>query len=79
MSRPTIGIIGMGPVGSILAAHLAKSGEDVVAEDILEKILSKIRSDGLRVSGIKSFSVKMEKTAKSLSRLSEYNPDIIFI
>jgi len=79
MKKPTIGIIGMGPVGSILAAHLAEGGEDVVAEDILEKILSKIRKDGLNVSGITKLTAKIGKTANSISELAGYDPDIIFI
>jgi len=79
MKKPTIGIIGMGPVGSILAAHLAKSGEDVVAEDILDKILSKIRKDGLNISGITKLTAKIDKTANSISKLAEYNPDIVFV
>jgi 2-dehydropantoate 2-reductase len=79
MRKRTIGIIGMGPVGSILAAHLAESGEDVVAEDILEKILSKIRGDGLKISGITKLTTKIKKTASSISELAEHNPSIIFI
>ena len=77
--KPTIGIIGMGPVGSILAAHLAKSGEDVVAEDILEEILSKIREEGLKISGITKVTARIDKTANSISELAEYDPSIIFI
>lgn len=76
---PTIGIIGMGPVGSILAAHLAKNGEDVVAEDILEKILSKIRKNGLRISGITKLTAMINKTADSITQLAEYDPKVIFI
>jgi len=77
--KPTIGIIGLGPVGSILAAHLAKSGEDVVAEDIVEKLLFKIRSEGLNISGITKLTAKINKTACSMSELSKFNPNIIFI
>jgi len=79
MKKPTIGIIGMGPVGSILAAHLAGSGQDVVAEDILEKILSKIRKEGLKISGITKLTSRIDKTASSISELAEYDPGIIFI
>ncbi|MFQ6065261.1 MAG: ketopantoate reductase family protein [Candidatus Bathyarchaeia archaeon] len=79
MKKSTIGVIGMGPVGSILAAHLAVSGEDVVAEDVVEKILSKVRKDGLNISGIKKLTARISKTAKSISELAEYDPDIIFI
>ncbi len=77
--KPTIGIIGMGPVGSILAAHLAKSGEDVVIEDIVKKLLLEIEKKGLNVSGITELTTKIGKTANSMIELAEFNPDIIFI
>jgi 2-dehydropantoate 2-reductase len=77
--KPTIGIIGLGPVGSILAAHLAKSGEDVVVEDIVEKLLLTAREEGLHISGVTELTAKIDKTASSMSELSRFNPDIIFI
>ena len=77
--KPTIGIVGLGPVGSVLAAHLAKSGEDVVVEDVVEKLLVKIRNEGLSVSGITQLTVKIDKTASSMSELSKFSPSIIFI
>lgn len=77
--KPTIGIIGLGPVGSILAAHLAKNGEDVVAEDVVEKLLLKIRDEGLNISGITKLTAKIDKTAHSMSELSKFSPGIIFI
>jgi 2-dehydropantoate 2-reductase len=77
--KPTIGIIGLGPVGSILAAHLAKSGQDIVAQDIIEPLLSKIEKEGLNISGITELTAKIGKTANSVSKLSKFNPNIIFI
>lgn len=77
--KPTIGIVGLGPVGSILAAHLAKSGEDVVVEDIVKELLLAVKEEGLRISGIKELTAKIDKTISSMSGLSNFNPDIIFI
>jgi len=77
--KQTIGIIGLGPVGSILAAHLAKSDQDIVAQDILENLLSKIEKEGLNISGITEFAAKIGKTANSISKLAEFGPSIIFI
>lgn len=77
--KSTIGIIGLGPVGSILAAHLAKSGQDIVAQDIIENLLSKIEKEGLNISGITELTAKIGKTANSVSKLSKFNPNIIFI
>ena len=77
--KPTIGIIGMGPVGSILAAHLADSGENVVAEDIVEDLLLEIRKQGLNVSGITELTATIHETAQSIAELAEYKPNIVFI
>jgi 2-dehydropantoate 2-reductase len=77
--KPTIAIIGLGPVGSILAAHLSKHGEDVVVEDIVEKLLQTVREEGLHISGIRELTAKIDKTASSISELARFNPEIIFI
>lgn len=77
--KPTIGIIGLGPVGTILAAHLAKHGEKVVVEDIMEKLLATIKDEGLHVSGIKELTARIDRTASSASELSNYNPDVVFV
>jgi len=80
MSRkPTIGIVGLGPVGSILAAHLVKGGVNMVAEDIAEDVLAGIKRDGLRVSGIRELSARIGKTAGSMAELAEFEPDIVFV
>ena len=79
MDRPTIGIIGLGPVGTILAAHLAKGGADVVVEDIAKELLVKVSKDGLRVSGIKKLSARVDKVVGSLAELAKFKPDIVFV
>jgi len=79
MDKPTIGIIGLGPVGSILAAHLVGRGVDVVVEDIAKELLAKIRKDGLKVSGIRDLSAQVDKVVGSLAELAEFQPDIVFV
>ena len=46
-----IAIIGCGAMGSVYAALLADSGNDVWAIDTWEEHISAIRSNGLRVEG----------------------------
>ena len=75
----TIGIIGLGPVGTTLAAHLAKGGADVVVEDIARELLVKIRKNGLRVSGIRKLSARVDKAVGSLAELAKFEPDIVFV
>jgi len=80
MSRKlTIGIVGLGPVGSILAAHLAKGGNDVVVEDVAKEVLAGVKRGGLKVSGIKEFSARIGKTAGSMAELAEFKPEIVFV
>jgi len=79
MNKPKIGIVGLGPVGSILAAHLAKGGVNVVLEDIAKELLSKIKKDGLRVSGIRELSARFDKVVSSMAELAQFKPDIIFV
>ena len=46
-----IAIIGCGAMGSVYAALLADSGNDVWAIDTWEEHISAIKSNGLRVEG----------------------------
>ncbi len=77
--KRTIGVIGIGPIGGILAAHLAKAGEDVVVVDILEGHLEEIRNNSLRISGIVDIEAKISKTCLSISELEDYDLDYLFV
>jgi len=79
VNKPTIGIIGLGPVGSILAAHLVKGGVNLVVEDIAKELLVKIKTDGLMVSGIRDLSVRFDKVVDSLTALAKFEPNIVFV
>jgi len=77
--KPTVGVIGLGPVGSILTAHLARSGVDVVVEDAVPNILLKVKQNGISVSGITQLTAKINKIAKAIPELAEFEPEIVFI
>jgi len=77
--KPTVGVVGLGPVGSILAAHLAKGEVDVVVEDVAKEILAGINRGGLRVSGIRELTVGIRKTAGSMKKLVEFEPEVVFV
>ncbi len=79
MKKPTVGIIGLGPIGSILAAHLTQSGENVVVEDVMQNILLKVKKDGLNISGITKITVKIDNIANSIPELAQFGPEIILI
>jgi len=77
--NPTIGIIGLGPVGSILAAHLAKSDVDVVVQDAMQNILLKVKQDGITISGISKLTARIDKIASSIPELADFGTEIVFI
>ena len=77
--KPTVGIIGLGPVGSILAAHLAKSKVDVVVQDAMPSIRLKVKQDGISVSGITQLTARIDKIASSTRELDEFGAEIVFI
>lgn len=79
IERPRVGVIGLGPVGSVLAAHLARGGAEVVAEDISKQVLARVRKNGLRVSGIRNLSANVDNVVGSLAELAQFDPDVVFV
>ncbi|MFX1592655.1 MAG: ketopantoate reductase family protein [Promethearchaeota archaeon] len=75
------GILGVGPAGGILAAHLAKAGHNVVLIDINRSHLNKIKSKGLVLTHLKEFKVKFpkENICYSIDELQNKEVDILFI
>ncbi len=73
------GIIGVGPSGGSLAAHLADGGRDVAVADILRGHMDAIRKKGLRLIGIKEMTVKINNVFDSISELKNYNPDVVYV
>ncbi len=78
-TKSTVGVIGLGPIGSILSAHLAKSGVDVVVQDAMPNMRQKVKRDGLNISGIVSLSAKIPKVADSIPELARFGAEIVFI
>jgi 2-dehydropantoate 2-reductase len=79
-SDPNIVIIGVGPVGGILAAHLAKAGRDIVVCDIQVPHLNVIKERGLTITGVSEIVAGFKRVAYNISELANF-PDIdtIFI
>jgi 2-dehydropantoate 2-reductase len=51
-------VLGVGPVGGIMAAHLASAGYGVFLVDILKDHMEAIQKDGLTVTGTKEMSAR---------------------
>jgi 2-dehydropantoate 2-reductase len=74
-----IGVIGVGPVGAILAGHLARAGEDVRIIDILRNHVDKMREEGLHIGGMLDLTVKIAKTSYAISDMADLEFDVIFV
>jgi 2-dehydropantoate 2-reductase len=75
VSEPKIAIIGVGPVGGILAAHLIHAGHYVVACDIQIPHLNVMQERGLSVSGVSEVVAECNKVAYNVSELINF-PDV---
>jgi len=75
------GIVGVGPTGGILAAHLAKEGYDVVLVDINKNHMNAIKKKGLKLTHLKEYNIKFPKDniCYSIDELQNKKVDILFI
>lgn len=73
-----IGIVGLGPVGLILATHLKEAGQDVILCDISPDKLHLIRQDGVQLTGKFRKQVKFDHLTRGLDELAAKKPDLVF-
>ena len=71
-SIPKIAVIGAGPVGGILGAHLAQAGYYVVLCDIQKPHLDAIKEKGLNITGFLEMTARCHRAAYSISELSNF-------
>lgn len=74
----TIGAIGVGPVGTILAASLARAGAEIIVADLPFRI-DQIRGNGLQVDWNGELIEQPVSTVDSIQSLRDLKPDCIFI
>ncbi len=81
MNEHRFGIIGVGPIGSIIAAHLANKGHNVTLVDILKDHLDEIKRNGLILTGFKEMKAVFppENFCYSIDEIEGKKLDIIFI
>jgi 2-dehydropantoate 2-reductase len=61
MDKYGFGVLGAGPVGAIMAAHLAKAGHDLILIDILKAHMDEVKKNGLSITGFKDINVTFPK------------------
>ena len=80
MARHKIGIIGAGPVGSIMAAYLAQNGENIFLVDLKDDLIDAVEKEGITVTGKSSeFNARVNGTGNFTASLGRFDPDLIFI
>jgi 2-dehydropantoate 2-reductase len=79
LQSKTFGVIGAGPVGSIVAAHLAHGGYKVVLCDIAEHLLTPAQDPGIILEGAIELQQKIEHVCTDVEQIAEYSPDAVFV
>ena len=79
MKPKTIGVIGAGPVGGILAAHLLSAGHTVMIVDSWKDHIERIRADGLNITGREDIRVQAAHLSNSIADLDTIVPEFVFI
>jgi len=74
-----VGIIGMGPVGSILAAHLAEAGAFVIPCDVITTKMDKIKRSGLRLKNVIEKTVPVPDVCYSIQELASFDLDLVVV
>ncbi len=70
--EPKVAIIGVGPVGGILGAHLAHGGHYVVLCDIQKPHLDVIKTKGLSITGFHEVLAECGRVAYSIGELANF-------
>lgn len=72
-------VVGAGPIGSILSAHLLEAGADVVVCDVSRTRLDAIEKNGIVLRNSIDKTLPVSQTANSISELSGHQMDLIVI
>ena len=72
-----IAIIGLGPVGTILAVHLKNAGNDVALFDSNEEKKDVIEKNGLKLSGFIDAKADFNQVYDDISKLKGFDADVI--
>ena len=74
-------IIGAGPTGGIMGAHLAKAGHDITFVDILKDHLDEIKRSGLSITGFKEMNASFpeDNLCYSIDEMEGKDIDAVFI
>ncbi len=72
-------VVGAGPVGCVVAAHLAAKGHEVTLCDILPELLEPALDPGIVIDGAESLTARVTRTTTHVDELAQHAPDVIFV
>jgi len=72
-----VAVVGMGPVGTTMAAHLIDAGAMVVICDVDRERIDAMKKDGIRLEKTIEKQVKVTERCYSVSELKEYDLDLV--
>ncbi len=79
MSKSRVAVIGAGPVGSILAAHLSNAEHEVHLVEVQTHLLEAIREKGIQIVGVEERYARVDETYDSIESLKGVPLDQIYI
>ena len=79
MKPKTIAVIGAGPVGGILTAHLFSAGHEILLVDTWKEHIEHIRANGLRISGKHEKVARPTRLFSSIEHLGNTCPEYVFL
>lgn len=74
-----IAIVGAGPIGSLLAAHLISGGHQVTLCETNPDLREVLEKKGIQVSGVRDFQVEVESVVPAVDNLGDDPPEILFV
>ncbi|MCC6476402.1 2-dehydropantoate 2-reductase [bacterium] len=74
-----VGVVGMGPVGCILAAHLIEAGAHVVPCDVMIDRIDSIKKQGIRLTHTFDALVPVKEACYTPQELEMYDLDVIVV
>ncbi|MCP4687687.1 MAG: 2-dehydropantoate 2-reductase [Desulfobacterales bacterium] len=72
-------VVGAGPVGSIVAAFLAKGGYEVTLCDVVSELINPALDPGIIIEGAENLQQKVSGIYTSIDDVVQNDPDVIFI
>lgn len=79
LSPQSFAVVGAGPVGSIVAAFLARAGYQVTLCDVFSELTEPARHPGIIIEGAENFQQVVSTTCAQVDELADDPPEVIIL